>query len=75
MYPLHNNKFHVSHVNTRFTIVFTQKLPKVNRSLAEKLIDEKKDARKEAVKVSYYNLNLRKRKHVPCFYLVLAEFY
>jgi len=29
-----------------------QKLPKVNRSLAEKLIDEKKDARKEAVKVS-----------------------
>lgn len=29
-----------------------KKLPKVNRSLAEKLIDEKKDARKEAVKTS-----------------------
>lgn len=29
-----------------------KKLPKVNRSLAEKLIDEKKDARKEALKTS-----------------------
>ena len=42
-------KYHVHHV-----LLFPQKLPKVNRSLAEKLIDEKKDARKEAVKVRRY---------------------
>ena len=33
-----------------------QKLPKVNRNLAEKLMDEKKDKRKEAVEVSSHLL-------------------
>lgn len=33
-----------------------QKLPKVNRNLAEKLMDEKKDKRKEAVEVSSHSL-------------------
>ena len=33
-----------------------QKLPKVNRNLAEKLMDEKQDKRKEAVEVSSHSL-------------------
>ena len=35
-----------------------QKLPKVNRNLAEKLMDEKKDKRNEAVEVSSHSLLL-----------------
>ena len=34
-----------------------QKLPKVNRNLAEKLMDEKKDKRNEAVEVSSHSLS------------------
>ena len=37
--------------------VFCQKLPKVNRNLAEKLIEEKKDTKKHTVSVCYCNLH------------------
>ena len=35
--------------------VFCQKLPKVNRNLAEKLIEEKRDTKKHTVSVCYCN--------------------
>ena len=37
--------------------VFCQKLPKVNRNLAEKLIEEKRDTKKHTVSVCYCNLH------------------
>ena len=37
--------------------VFCQKLPKVNRNLAEKLIEEKRDTKKHMVSVCYCNLH------------------
>ena len=36
---------------------FCQKLPKVNRNLAEKLIEEKRDTKKHTVSVCYCNLH------------------
>ena len=45
--------------------VFCQKLPKVNRNLAEKLIEEKRDTKKHTVSVCY--CNLRSMSSSSCF--------
>ena len=43
--------------NTYTAFFVCQKLPKVNRNLAEKLIEEKRDTKKHTVSVCYCNLH------------------